>query len=85
MLPWPEMITTCDVDLTLAHPRQRRQPVHPRQPDVEHDDVVGLAPEPLETRLAAVDRVDLVAFVAQHAAQRAADARLVVNDQNGWH
>ena len=73
------------VDLPLAHPRQRGQAVHPRQPDVEHDDVVGLARQPLEARLAAVDGVDVVAFVAQHAAQRAADAGLVVNDQDGGH
>ena len=29
------------VDPPLAQPRQRREAVHPRQPDVEHDDVVG--------------------------------------------
>ena len=73
-LPWPEMITTCDVDLPLAHARQRGEAVHAGQPDVEHDDVVGLAAEPLEAGLAAVDGVDLVALVAQHAAERAADA-----------
>ena len=31
------------VDAPLAQPRQRRQPVHARQPDVEHDDVVRRA------------------------------------------
>ena len=82
MLPWPEMITTCDVDLPLAHARQRGEAVHARQPDVEHDDVVGLPAEPLETGLAAVDGVHLVALVAQHAAKRAAHAGFVVNDQD---
>ena len=73
------------VDLPLAQPRQRGEAVHAGQPDVEHDDIVGVAGETLEAGLAAVDRVDAVALVAQHAAQRAADAGFVVDDQNGWH
>ena len=40
MLPWPEIITTGGVDLALAQPLQRREPVDARQPDVEQDDVV---------------------------------------------
>ena len=73
------------VELALAHARQRGEAVHARQPDVEQDDVVGLTGQTLETGLAAVDGIDAVAFVAQHAAERAAHAGLVVDDQNGRH
>src|SRR6185369_14566995 len=73
------------VDLPLAHSRQRRQAIDAGQPDVEYDDVVDLPGEAIEARFSAVDRVDVVALVAQHTAQRAANARLIVNDQNGWH
>ena len=73
------------VDLPLAHARQRRQAIHAGQPDVEDDDVEGAPAQALEAGLAAVDRVDVVSLVAQHPAQRAADAGLVVNDQNRWH
>ena len=73
------------VELPLAHPRQRRQAVHPGEPDIEQHDVVGLTGQTLEARLAAVDGVDAVALVAQHSAERAADARFVIDDQNGRH
>ena len=74
------------VDAALAQPRQRRQPVHARQPDVEHDDVVRRAQHAIEAGLAALDGLDGVALVAQHAAQRAAHAGLVVDDQDvGFH
>ena len=43
MLPWPEIITTGASTLPLAQPRERRQAVHARQPDVEDDDVVRRA------------------------------------------
>ena len=72
-------------DLPLAHPRERGEAVHAGQPDVEHDDVVGLAAETLEAGFAAVDGVHLVALVAQHAAERAANAGFVVNEQDRWH
>ena len=67
----------------LAQALQRRQAVHARQPDVEHDDVVGRARHPVEAGFAAVDRVDRIALVAQHAAQRAAHAGFVVDDEDG--
>ena len=73
------------VELALAHPRQRRQPVHPGKPDVEQHDVVGLTGQSLKARLAAVDGIDAVALVPKHAAERAAHARLVIDDQNGRH
>ena len=55
-------------DLPLAHARERGEPIHSRQPDVEDDDVVGLAAEALEARFPAVDRIDLVAFIAEDTA-----------------
>ena len=73
------------VDAPLAQPLERRQPVEPGQPDVEQDDVVGLPRHLLEARFAAVDGVDRVALVAQHAAERRAHARFVVDDQDGGH
>ena len=42
-----------------------------------------LADDAVEALLAAFDGFDVVAFVAQHAAERGAHARLVVDDQNG--
>ena len=71
------------VAVPLAHAGQRRQTVHARQPDVEHDHVVGLAAEPIETGFPAVHRVHGVALVAQHAAKGAADAGFVVDDEDG--
>jgi hypothetical protein len=79
------MMTTCASDLPLAHARQRGKAVHPRQPDVEDDDVEDTPAQAIEAGLAAVDRIDVVSLVAQHAAEGAADARFVVNDQNRWH
>ena len=71
------------IDLSLAKASQRREPVHPWQPHVEDDQVDRPARHPLEARLAGRHRLDRVAFVAKHAAQRAANARLVVHDQDG--
>ena len=72
------------VDLPLAEARQRCQPVHARQPDVEQDQVDGTAREPLEAFLTARHRLDAVAFVAEHAAQGGPHAGLVVDDQDRW-
>ncbi len=58
------------VDAALAQPRQRDQPVHSRQPDVEHDDVVRRARHAVEARLAGLHRLDLVAL--RRAARRSA-------------
>ena len=69
------------VDAALAQLRQRRQAVHPGQPDVEHDDVVRRADDAVEAGFAALDGVDDVAFVAQHAAQGAAHAGFVIDNQ----
>ena len=71
------------VDLPLAQPRQRREAVHARQPDVEHDQIDRPARDALEALFAARDGLDGVALVAQHAAQRRPHAGLVVDDQDG--
>ena len=84
-LPWPEMITTCASTCRSRMRASVARPSMPGQPDVEHDDVEDAPAQAIEARLAAVDRVDVVALVAQHAAKRAAHARLVVNDQNRRH
>ena len=74
------------VDAALAEARERSQAVHARQPDVEHDDVVRRADDAVEAGLAAFDSFDDVAFVTQHAAESAAHAGFVVDDENsGLH
>jgi hypothetical protein len=73
------------VDLPFAHAGQRRETIHSGQPDVQDDDVVRLSGEPLEAGLATLGGVDVIAFVAQHATQRAAHAGLVVDNQDGGH
>jgi hypothetical protein len=70
------------VDLHLAQPPERDETVDAGQPHVEHHQVEDVAHDPVEAVFAALDGIDVVSFVAQHAAQGAADARLVVDDQN---
>ena len=72
------------IDLPFAQPRERRQAVHSRQPDIQDDQIDRSARDALETRLAARHRLDAVAFIAQHTAQRAAHARFVVDDEDCW-
>ena len=72
------------VHLTLAQPRQRRQPVHAGQPHVENDQIDRAAGDPLEARLTARHGFDAVALIAQHAAQGGPHPRFVVDDQDGW-
>ena len=73
------------IDLPLAQPRERRQAVHARQPDVEHDDVDGRRASTRSRHASPlVDGFDVVALVAQHAAERGPHAGLVVDDQDGW-
>ena len=67
------------LDLPLPHPGECGETIDAGKPDVEHDDVVGLAAQTLEARFAAVDGVHLVPLVAQYAAKGAADAGLVIN------
>ena len=54
----------------------------PGQPDVEHDDVEAARDRRVEAGLARLDGLDVVALVAQHAAERRADAGFVVDDQD---
>jgi hypothetical protein len=71
------------VHLAVPQPLQRHQPVDAGQPDVEQDHVVCRPGEAVEAGFAAVDGVDLVPLVAQHAHERRAHARLVVDHQDG--
>jgi hypothetical protein len=74
------------VDAPLPEAGQRRQPVDARQPDVEDDDVIRLARDAIQAGFPAIDRVDGIPLVAQHAAQRAPHAGLVVDDEDvGFH
>ena len=75
-------MTTGESTRRSLQPRQRRQAVHARQPDIEHDDVVRRTHHAVDAGLTAVDGIDDVAFVAQHAAQRAAHAGFVVDDED---
>ena len=58
------------------------RPSMPGQPDVENDDVERRPRDAVETRLAALHRLDGVPFVTEHAAKRAAHAGLVVDDED---
>ena len=54
----------------LPQPPERGEPVEPRQPHVEDNDIEHLADDAIEALLAAFDRVDRVPLIAQHAAER---------------
>ncbi len=69
MLPWPEMTTTCASTCRSRSRCSVVEAVHARQPDVEQDHVEGLARRPARDRPRRSHRLDVVAFVAQHAAQ----------------
>ena len=71
------------IDLPLAQPRERREAVHAGQPHVQDDQIDRRARDALETGFPAGHRFDAVALVAQHAGQRTADTRFIVNDQDG--
>jgi hypothetical protein len=73
------------VDLALAQPLQRHDAIDTRQPHIEHDDVIRGPGGAFETLFPARRRLDLEPFVAQHAAQRGAHARFVVNYKDGRH
>ena len=73
------------IDLPLAEPLQGDQSIKARQPDVEHDDVVGGAVGFLETLFAGLSGVHVKAFVSQHAADGRSHAGFIVNNQDGRH
>ena len=64
---------------------QRFQAVDARKPDIEQHDVGRFVPQEFQTLFAAAGEQGLIAFIRQHAFQRAADLRLVIHDQNGLH
>src|SRR4029079_3608 len=70
------------VDLALPQAGQRGEPIHPGQPDIEHDDVEALARDAFEAGLARLDRLDVVLLVSEHAAERRPDAGFVVDDED---
>ncbi len=63
------------VDAPVPQLLERDEAVHARQPDVEHDHVEGGAHDAVEAGFTAVHRFDGIAFVAEDAAEGAADAR----------
>ncbi len=73
------------VHFALAQALQRDEAIDTRQPDVEHDDVIRRAGRPIEALFPARGRLDVEPLVAEHAAQRRTDARLVIDNQNGCH
>jgi hypothetical protein len=72
------------INLPLAQPGERGQAVHAGQPDVQHDQIDGASRHAFEASFAARHRLDAVALVAQHAAQRTAHAWFVVDDEDRW-
>ena len=58
------------IDLPLAQALEGGQAIEARQPDVEHDDVVGIAVGPLQALFARADGVHVEAFVLEDAADR---------------
>jgi hypothetical protein len=71
------------IHTTLPETGQRREAVDAGEPDVEDDHVVRRPGHTIETGLAAVDGIDDVALVAQHARERTSHARLVVHYEYG--
>ncbi len=61
---------------------QRFQAVHAGQPDVQQHQIVGRVVELLAAFFAGGDGVGLVALVFEHAGQRLADERLVIDDED---
>ena len=84
MLPWPEIITTTGRSANghLLDARQHLHAVHAGQPDIEQHQLEAAAGQRVQAGFAALHGRGGVAFVFEHAAQRLADARLVVHHQN---
>src|SRR5439155_10032760 len=58
------------------------EPIHPRQHDVEHDEVVRAARSTLEPSFAVCRRVDLIAFAGKPVIQGEPQARLVFDHEH---
>ena len=83
MLPCPEIITT---GASTRRSRSRASVARPSIPGSQMSSTMtsyGVARHAIEAGLAALDRVDGIALVAQHAAQRAPHAGFVVDDEDG--
>ena len=66
----------------LPHLAADVEAVHPRQHDVEHDEVVAAARRAREARLAVARRLDGVAFAAEPIAERQPQAGFVFDEQD---
>ena len=84
MLPWPEIMTTTGRSGRghLLDPRQHFHAVLAGQPDVQENQLAGLFGQLFQAGLAALDGAGEITLVLQHAAQRLADARLVIDNQD---
>src|SRR5271166_1117758 len=66
----------------LLYARKGLHPVHPRQPDIEQHDIKGGARQLRATGLARIHGGGFIAFVLEHARERSANERFVVDDKN---
>ena len=82
MLPWPGNHDDLRVDLHLPQSASVASPSRPGSHTSSTMTSNDLAHDTIEALFAALDGVDVVAFVAQHAAERRSHAGLVVDDQN---
>ena len=86
MLPWPEIITT---GASTRRSRSRASVTSPSMPGSQMSSTIAsYGARDTRSRHASPesDRLDVIALVAQHAAQRAAHAGLVVHDEDvGFH
>src|SRR5438477_387155 len=71
--------------LAVSMDGQRLQAVHGRQPDVQQDDVETALLQRIQTLFARSCQKNLVAFVFQHALERAPYLRLVIHDEDVAH
>ncbi len=81
MLPWPEIMTT---GASTRRSRSRASVASPSMPGSQMSSTMtsyGARDHAIEAGLAALDGIDDIALVAQHAAERAAHAGFVVDDR----
>lgn len=58
------------------------KPIHPRQHNVEHDDVVLAAPAVREAILAVIDQIDRVPLLLHQLSERLSQPLLIFHDQD---
>ena len=66
----------------IAQGAHDRQPIHSRQPQIEHDQVHRIAFKEIQRRLAAIGLLDAIGLRRQGGAQETPDRRFVVHDQD---